>query len=202
MDTNALFHLESGLYLLSTKGEKDNACIINTVMQVTADPVRITVAINQSNYTHDLLCNSQKLNVSVLTQNAPFSLFSDFGYVSGREKDKFAGRKDISRSANGIYYLTQHSNAYLSAEVTKQIHLTTHTLFLCDITDAVVLSDIPTITYDYYQKNVKPQNPIQNSAKKKGYICEVCGYIYEGNELPEGYICPICKHGTEAFRPL
>lgn len=202
MDTNALFHLEYGLFLLSAKAEKDNACIINTVMQVTANPVQICIAVNKSNYTHDIIQQTKQLNLSVLTQNTPFSLFSDFGYISGHETDKFKGRTDIARSANGIYYLTKHSNAYLSAKVEQMIDLPTHTLFLCEVTDAVSLSDLPSITYNYYQKNVKPQKNITDTSSTKGYICEVCGYIYEGESLPEDYICPICKHGAEAFRPL
>lgn len=201
MDSNALFHLEYGLYLLSAKEEKDNACIINTVMQVTANPVQICIAINKSNYTHDMIIKTRQFNVSVLTKEAPFSLFSEFGYVSGREKDKFAGRTDISRSANGIYYLTGYSNAFVSAEVKSTIDLGTHTLFLGNVTDAVSLSDKPSITYNYYQQNVKQANTTKNTVTK-GYICEVCGYIYEGENLPEDYICPICKHGAEAFRPL
>lgn len=200
MDKNALFHLEYGLYLLSAKeGNVDNACVINTVMQVTDNPVQICVAVNHANLTHDMIIATKRFNVSVLTQDAPFEIYSDFGYVSGREKDKFAGRTDIARSENGIYYLTEYSNAYISAEVKDTISLETHTLFLGRVTEAVSLSDCPTVSYNYYQKNIKPQ---KRDTAKKGYICEVCGYIYEGEVLPENYICPVCKHGAEAFRPL
>lgn len=202
MDSNALFHLEYGLYLLSVKGEKDNGCIINTVMQVTANPVQIFVAVNKANYTHDIITKTDLFNVSVLTQSTPFSVFSDFGYHSGREKNKFEGRTDIARSENGIYYLTEHANAFLSAKVKKILSLESHSVFLAEVTDAVILSKEPSITYHYYQKNVKPQKPKTDNSSKKGFICEVCGYIYEGEVLPEDYICPVCKHGAEAFRPL
>lgn len=201
MDLDALFHLEYGLFLLSTKGIRDNACIINTVMQVTANPVQICVAVNKSNYTHDIISDTGLFNVSILTQKAPFSIFSDFGYVSGREKNKFEGRTDIARSENGIYYLTKNSNAFLSVKIKQKIGLETHTLFLGEVTEAVTLSKEPSITYNYYQKNVKSQKA-EEVTPQKGYICEVCGYIYEGDVLPEDFICPVCKHGAEAFRPL
>lgn len=202
MDKSALFHLEYGLYLLSAREEKDNACIINTVMQVTDKPVQICVAVNHANLTHDMITATKKFNVSVLSESAPFSLYSDFGYVSGRQKDKFYGRTDIDRSENGIYYLTDNTTAYLSAEVKNTIHLQTHTLFLGEVTEAVSLSDSPSVTYNYYQKNIKPQKKDEGNSVKKGYICEVCGYVYEGDVLPDDYICPVCKHGAEAFRPL
>lgn len=202
MDLDALFRLECGLFLLSAKGEKDNGCIINTVMQVTAKPVQICTAVNKSNYTHDIIAETGLFNVSVLTQQAPFSVFSDFGYQSGRQKDKFSGRTDFARSENGIYYLTTYTNAFLSAEVKRVIALKSHTLFLAEVTEAKILSEAPSITYHYYQEKVKPQKPEIKEANKKGYICTVCGYIYEGAVLPDGYTCPVCKHGTEAFQPI
>ncbi|MCI8771142.1 MAG: flavin reductase [Lachnospiraceae bacterium] len=202
MDKSALFHLEYGLYLLSARDKKDNACIINTVMQVTDNPVQICVAVNHANLTHDMIADTKKFNVSVLSQSAPFSLYSDFGYVSGREKDKFDGRNDVARAENGIYYLTEHANAYLSAKVKNAVSLETHTLFLGEVTEAISISDNPSVTYNYYQKNIKPQKNKLEDTTKKGYICEVCGYIYEGEHLPEDYICPVCKHGVDAFRPL
>jgi len=225
MDTNALFHLEYGLFLLSAKGERDNACIINTVMQVTANPIQICIAVNKSNYTHDIIAQTKQFNINVLTQDTPFSVFSDFGFVSGREKNKFENRKDVARAANGIYYLTEHSNALFTAEVAETpdsqvrggqneklllpggsgtVDLSTHTLFIARLTDAVSLSEEPSVTYNYYQKHIKPKpktKPSQDDSPK-GYICEVCGYVYEGEKLPDDYICPICKHGAEAFRAL
>lgn len=168
MDKSALFHLEYGLYLLSAREDKDNACIINTVMQVTDNPVQICVAVNHANLTHDMIAASKKFNVSVLSQDAAFSLYSDFGYVSGRQKDKFAGRTDIARSENGLYYLKNNANAYFSAEVKNTISLQTHTLFLGEVTEAVSLSDIPSVTYNYYQKNIKPQKKEAEHTTKRG----------------------------------
>lgn len=202
MDKTALFHLEYGLFLLSARDGKDNACIINTVMQVTDNPVQILVAVNHSNFTHDMLMATKKFNVSVLSQDAPFELFTDFGFISGREKDKFSGRSDIARSENGIYYLTKNSNAYLSAIIKNTLSLSTHTLFLGEVTDAVSLSDVPTATYNYYQRKIKPQKTENKNTPEKGFVCEVCGYIYEGDTLPDNYTCPVCKHGADAFRPL
>ncbi len=224
MDTNALFHMEYGLYLLLAKGEQDNACIINTVMQVTANPLQICIAVNKSNYTHDIIAETKQFNVSVLTQSTPFSVFSAFGFISGRKKNKFENRTDIARAANGIYYLTEHSNACFTAEVIESstsagssqnenkllssscgmIDLSTHTLFIARLTDAVSLSEEPSVTYNYYQKHIKPkpETKLSQNDSPKGYICEVCGYVYEGENLPDDYICPICKHGAEAFRPL
>ena len=202
MDLEALFRLECGLYLLSAKGEKDNACIINTVMQVTANPVQICTAVNKSNYTHDIITETGLFNVSVLTQKTPFSVYSDFGYRSGRQENKFKGRTDIARSENGIYYLTENSNAFLSAKVKRAIGLESHTLFLAEVTEAAILSNGQSVSYGYYQKHVKPQETDVEKKKKKGYICTVCGYVYEGDTLPEDYVCPVCKHGIEAFKPL
>ncbi|MCI9077858.1 MAG: flavin reductase [Lachnospiraceae bacterium] len=201
MDNNALFKLTSGLFLLIAKTDKDNGCIINTVLQVTASPVRIVVAVNKKNYTHDMLKQTGIFNVSVLSENAPMEIYKRFGYSSGRDTNKFDGFNNTSRSENGILYLTQYSNAFLSAKITEEKDLGTHTLFTADVTDAEVITEDTSVTYDYYQKNIKTAS-VQETGGKKGFICTVCGYIYEGNTLPEDFICPVCKHGTEAFKPL
>lgn len=202
IDNSALFKLPYGLYLLTAHSSKDNACIINTVMQVTAEPIMICVAVNKANLTHDMIIETGIFNVSAITQKAPFQIYSDFGYRSGREVDKFKERSDIARSENGLYYLTKNSSAYLSAKVKQTVGFQTHSVFFAEVTEAVNLSKEETVTYGYYQKNIKPQNPQNSSVPKKGYICQVCGYIYEGDVLPDDYICPVCKHGAEAFRPL
>lgn len=201
IDTDAMFHLEYGLYLLTAKSEKDNGCIINTVMQVTSDPIMVCTAVNKNNLTHDMINEMGIFNVNILDKDTPFSVFSHFGYQSGRDVDKFKDRTDIARSENGLIYLTNHSNAYLSVKLIQRIALETHTLFLGEVTEAKVLSTKETVTYRDYQKDIKPQQS-QTKQQKKGYICEVCGYIYEGDELPENYICPVCKHGADAFKPL
>lgn len=201
MDNNALFKLTSGLFLLIARTDKDNGCIINTVLQVTASPVRIVVAVNKKNYTHDMLKQTGKFNVSVLSENAPMDIYKRFGYASGRDTDKFKGFNSISHSKNGILYLTEYSNAFLSAKITEEKDLGTHTLFTADVTGAEIITEDISVTYDYYQKNIKTAAPPKTDGKK-GFICTVCGYIYEGSELPEGFICPVCKHGTEAFKPL
>lgn len=201
MDNNALFKLTSGLFLLIAKTDKDNGCIINTVLQVTASPVRIVAVVNKKNYTHDMLRQTGIFNVSVLSENAPMDIYKRFGYASGRDTDKFDGFSSISRSENGILYLTEYSNAFLSAKITEEKDLGTHTLFTADVTDAQIITEDTSVTYDYYQKNIKTASaPVTNG--KKGFICTVCGYIYEGSELPEDFICPVCKHGAEAFKPL
>lgn len=201
MDNNALFKLTCGLFLLSAKtdDDKDNGCIINTVLQVTTSPVRIIIVVNKNNYTHNIIKQNGTFNVSVLSENAPMDLYKRFGYASGRDKSKFDGFDSVSRSGNGILYLTEYSNAYLSGKVKEEKDLGTHTLFMADVTDAKVLSEDTSVTYDYYQKNIKP---VRTPVNKTGFICTVCGYIYEGSTLPEDFICPVCKHGADAFKPL
>jgi len=201
MDEKALFKLVSGLFLLIAKDSKDNGCIINTVLQVTASPIRIIIVVNKGNYTHDIIKKTKEFNVSVLSETAPMDLYKRFGYASGRDKDKFNGFTSTERSENGILYLTEFSSAYLSGKVIEEKDLGTHTLFISDVTGAKILSYGTPVTYDYYQKNKKPAPQIQN-VDKKGFICTVCGYIYEGGILPEDFICPVCKHGTEVFKPL
>ena len=103
------------------------------------------------------------------------------------------------RADNQLIYLAEETNAYISAKVISTTDLGTHTLFLADVTDAEVLSDDPSVTYSYYQQHIKPA-PAKTA--KKGYVCTVCGYIYEGEPLPEDFICPICKHPASDFKPL
>ncbi len=201
MDNNALFKLTSGLFLLIAKTDKDNGCIINTVLQVTASPVQIITVVNKKNYTHDMLKETGIFNVSVLSEKAPMDIYKRFGYASGRDTDKFSGFNSVSRSENGLLYLTEYSNAFLSAKITEEKDLGTHTLFTADVTDAEIITEDTSVTYDYYQKNIKTAAQPKADGKK-GFICTVCGYIYEGSELPENFICPVCKHGAEAFKPL
>lgn len=199
MDNKAMFKLSYGLYVLTAKDQgKDNGCIINTAAQVTTTPNRITVAVNKQNYTHDMIKNSGEFNVSVLDQTAPFSVFQNFGFQSGRDTDKVSGM-NMERSANGILYLKESTAAYISGKVVQEVDLGTHTLFLADVTDAEMLSGKEAVTYSYYQANIKPK---PEKTEKKGYRCKICGYIYEGETLPEDYVCPICKHGAIDFEPI
>lgn len=201
MDDNALFKLTYGLFLLIAKTDsKDNGCIINTVLQVTTSPVRIIMAVNKNNFTHDIIKQTGVFNVSVLSEKAPMDLYKRFGYASGRDKLKFDGFTSVSRSENGILYLTEYSSAYLSCKVKEEKDLGTHTLFIADITDGKVLTKDKPATYDYYQKNIKPAPA--KPANKTGFICTICGYIYEGSTLQGDFICPVCKHGADAFKPI
>ncbi|MBQ3583783.1 MAG: flavin reductase [Lachnospiraceae bacterium] len=204
MNTDALFKLGYGLYLITAKDEiKDNGCIINTVMQVTASPNRIVAVVNKSNYTHDMIKSCGKFNISVLSNEADFDLIKQFGFVSGKETDKFTGYSDIKRSENGLLYLTKKANAYLSGTVTDMIDVGTHTMFVAELADAQVLNDIPSMTYEYYHANVKPKaKPQEKIEKKNAYVCKICGFVYHGDSLPEDYICPICKHGAEDFEKV
>lgn len=199
MDTKAMYKLGYGLYVLTAKGEKDNGCIVNTVMQITTSPNRIIAAVNKSNYTHDIIRETGIFNVSMLTTKTPFSLFQRFGFQSGRDVDKFADFNGMKRAENGIYYITETTNAYLSAKVTEAIDCGSHTMFIAEVEDAEVLSQEESVTYDYYQKNIKPK---PQETKKTGYRCRICGYIYEGEELPADFVCPICKHGAEDFEKI
>lgn len=199
MNTNAMFKIGYGLYVLTAKENSfDNGCIINTVSQVTSDPNRITVAVNKSNKTHDMIISSGEFNVSVLSTSATFDIFKAFGFRSGRDVDKFGDFTAVERSSNGIYYITDSTNAYISAKVISATDLGTHTLFLADVTDCEVLSDATSVTYDYYHKNIKPKPEVKKTAKVY-YRCKICGYIYEGDELPADFICPLCKHPASDF---
>ena len=199
MNEKAMFNLSYGLFVLTSKANgKDNGCIVNTVSQVTSSPNRITVAVNKQNLTHDMIKESGEFNVSILTEKSKFETFKHWGFQSGKDTDKLESITYL-RSSNGLVYLTDETNAYISAKVTESIDLGTHTLFIADVTDAQVLSNDASATYAYYHKNIKPAPATE---KKKGFICTICGYIYEGETLPEDYICPLCKHPASDFKPL
>ncbi len=200
VEPNAMFKLSYGLFVLTAKGTRDNGCIINTVTQITDTPKRISIAVNKANHTHDLIMNNGVFNVSVLTTDATFALFQRFGFQSGREVDKFDGFADVARSENGLYYVTQASNAFISGKVIQTLDYGTHTVFIADVTEAKVLSNAPSLTYAYYFEHVKPK-PAALS-EQKGWVCKICGYVYEGDELPADFICPLCKHGAEDFERL
>lgn len=200
MNQAAMFQLSYGLFVLSAKnGQKANACIVNTVQQVTTTPNRITVAVNKGNYTHDLILETGEFNVSILSEETPFEVFQRFGFQSGRDTDKFADCDYYTKSENGLVYLSKYANAYISAKVAATYDLGTHTLFIADVTDAEVLSKVPSVTYTYYHQNIKPK---PEQTKAKGWRCKICGYIYEGEDLPADFVCPICKHGAADFERI
>lgn len=198
MDDKAMYKLTYGLFILTAKEDgKDNGCIVNTVSQVTTNPNRIIVAVNKQNYTHDMIVHTGEFNVSMLTEKSKFDTYKHWGFQSGRDTDKTEA-VDFCRSDNGIIYIMEETNAFLSAKVVSMTDLGTHTLFLADVTDGAVLSDEPSVTYAYYQSNIKAKPAPAD--KKKGFICTVCGYIYEGETLPEDFICPWCKHPASDFK--
>ena len=200
MDTKALFKIGYGLYVLTAhENGKDNGCIINTVMQVTSDPLQIAIAVNKKNYTNEMISRTRKFNVSTLAEGAKFDLFKHFGFQSGKDVNKFETFSDVKRSPNGVLYITQNTNSYMSAYVQKEIDLGTHTMFLGQLVEAECLNDLPTVTYDFYQKNIKPK---PENTQKKGWRCKICGYVYEGEELPADFICPLCKHGAADFEKI
>ena len=198
-DMTALFRIGYGLYVVtSNDGRKDNGLIVNTVTQLTDNPYRVAVNINKANYSHHVIRQTGVLNVNCLSIDAPFSVFQQFGFPSGRTVDKFAGQK-INRSGNGLVFLDKYINAFMSLKVEQYVDLDTHGMFICSVTEARVMSDQDTMTYTYYQQNVKPKPETEG---KKGFVCKVCGYVYEGDELPEDIICPLCKHGAVDFEPI
>ena len=198
-DMSALFSIGYGLYVVtSNDGKRDNGLIVNTVTQLTNSPNRIGVTINKDNYSHHVIKQTGKMNVNCLSEDAPFSVFENFGFRSGRNTDKFDGI-DFLRSDNGLAFLKRYINSFISLKVESYVDLGTHGMFICEITEARVISDANTMTYTYYQNNVKPK-PETNG--KKGYVCKICGYVYEGEELPDDYICPLCKHGAQDFEPV
>ncbi len=195
--------LTYGLFVLSTHFDgKDNACIINTAGQVTAEPNRISVAVNQSNLTQELIQKSGKFNLSVLSEEADFEVFRHFGFQSGREVDKFAGYPHCKRSENGIYYVTAGTNGYISATVEQMIDLGSHTLLIAAVEDMQDLSGEPSATYSYYHSVIKPKPEEQKTMGKTAWRCKVCGYVYEGEELPADFICPWCKHPASDFEKI
>lgn len=200
MNSQAMFKISYGLYVLTAKdGDKDNGCIVNTLSQVTSTPNAVSITVNKQNHTHDMILKTGKFNVSMLSTACNFEVFKRFGFQSGRDADKFEGYDKVARSENGILYITEATNAYISAEVFQSVDLGTHTIFFAKVTDMDVLSEEDSLTYDYYHKNVKPQ---PEAPKKSGWRCKICGYVYEGEELPEGYVCPLCKHGVEDFEKV
>lgn len=198
MNTKALYNLTYGVYLLSaSENGKDNACIINTAVQVANNPTRISIAAIKGNLTHDMILSTGEFNLSAISTDAPFSLFKHFGMQSGRDVDKFAEFTDVARSENGLYYLTKYANSFVSLKVTETLDLGSHTLFIAELVDGEVLSSKPACTYSYYQTTIKNSAP--KPAVKKGWKCTICGHVYEGENLPADYICPLCKHGPEDF---
>ena len=196
---SALFNIGYGLYVVtSNDGKKDNGLIVNAVTQVTNTPNRVAVTINKMNYSHHIIKQTGVMNVNCLSVDAPYSLFENFGYRSGRAENKFQGQ-DNPRSDNGLVFLKQYINSFISLKVTDYVDLDTHGMFICEVTEARVMSDRQTMTYNYYLQNVKPK-PVTEG--KKGFVCKVCGFVYEGDELPEDYICPLCKHGVADFEPI
>lgn len=198
-DLTALFNIGYGLYVItSNDGKKDNGLIVNTVTQITNTPNRIAVGINKANYSHHVIKQTGIMNINCLSTDAPFSVFQTFGFQSGRNVDKFADLTPL-RSDNGLAFLPRYINSFMSLKVEQYIDMDTHGLFICTITEARVINTVDTMTYTYYQNNVKPKPQTEG---KKGFVCKVCGYIYEGDELPEDFICPLCKHGVADFEPI
>lgn len=198
-DLSALFNIGYGLYVVtSNDGKRDNGLIVNTVSQVTNSPNRIAVTINKDNYSHHVIKQTGKMNLNCLSVDAPFSVFENFGFRSGRNVDKFENCPPL-RSDNGLAFLPRYINSFMSLKVEQYVDLDTHGMFICSVTEARVISDVETMTYTYYQKNVKPKPQTDG---KKGWVCKVCGYIFEGDELPDDFICPLCKHGASDFEPI
>ena len=198
-DLSALFKIGYGLYVVTSHdGKKDNGLIVNTITQVTNTPNRVAVTINKDNYSHHVIKQTGKMNVNCLTIDAPFAVFERFGFTSGRNTDKFADCEPL-RSDNGLIFLPRYINAFMSLKVEQYVDLDTHGMFICSISEARVLSDRETMTYAYYFENVKPKPETDNT---NGYVCKVCGYVYEGDELPEDFVCPLCKHGAADFEKI
>ena len=198
-DLNALFNIGYGLYVVtSNDGKKDNGLIVNTVTQVTNTPNRIAVTISKENYSHHIIKQTGIMNLNCLTVDTPFSVFEKLGFVSGRHEDKFKDCEPL-RSDNGLVFLPRYINSFMSLKVEQYVDLDTHGMFICSITESRVISDRETMTYSYYHENVKPKPQTEG---KKGYVCKICGYIYEGDTLPDDYICPLCKHGASDFEEI
>ena len=214
MDMKVMNQLSYGLFVLTAKeGNKDNGCIINTAMQVTATPNRVSVTVNKGNYTHDMIARTKSCNISIINEDASFDMFRHFGFQSGRDVNKFSAESgewmkeninSCKRSVNGIMYIAEGVNAYISLEVESQVDLDTHTMFICKVTDGEILNDTPSATYSYYHSNIKTQVEKVGTTPegKTVWKCKICGYVYEGEELPEDFICPWCKHPASDFEKV
>lgn len=205
MDKKAMYKLSYGLFVLSAKDEeKDNGCIINTAIQASSMPNQLSICVNKANLTHDMIVKTGKFTVSVISQDAGFDLFKHFGFQSGKDVDKFKNFEKCKRGENSIYYITEGTNAYISVNVSKTEDLGSHTMFIGEITDMEVLSETPSVTYDYYLKNIKPQpeNVGTTIDGKTIWRCTICGYEYVGEELPEDFVCPLCKHPASDFEKI
>ncbi|MGN1399053.1 MAG: flavin reductase [Erysipelotrichaceae bacterium] len=197
VDSKALYNIGYGLYVVTCNDTvKDNGLIVNTVTQLTSTPCVVAVTINKMNYSCEVIKQTKKLNISPLEQSAPFEVFKRFGFQSGKDVDKFAGFEDVDRSNNGLLYLTKYSNSLISCQVIDTIELSTHMMFICEVVQSARLTAVETMTYNYYQNNVKPKPQV----KKNSYVCKVCGYVYEGENLPDDFVCPLCKHPASDFQ--
>lgn len=209
MDNKAMYKLSYGLFVLTAKdGDKDNGCIINTAIQAASEPNQLSICINKLNYTHDMVKKTGEFTASILSQDAPFDLFKRFGFQSGRDVNKFDGFDSCKRGANGVYYVTEGTNAYISVKVSQEVDLGSHTMFIGEITDMEVLGDVPSVTYEYYLNNIKPKpedTGVAKDGQQEGQVvwrCKICGYEYVGEELPADFICPICKHPASDFEKI
>jgi rubrerythrin len=205
MDKKAMYKLSYGLFVLTAKDEeKDNGCIINTAIQASSMPNQLSICVNKANLTHDMIVKTGKFTVSVISQDAGFDLFKHFGFQSGKDVDKFKNFEKCKRGENSIYYIIEGTNAYISVNVSKTEDLGSHTMFIGEITDMEVLSETPSVTYDYYLKNIKPQpeNVGTTTDGKTIWRCTICGYEYVGEELPEDFVCPLCKHPASDFEKI
>ena len=205
MDKTAMYKLSYGLFVLTARdGEKDNGCIINTAIQAASEPNQLSICVNKANYTHDMIERTGKFTVSVLSEQADFELFKHFGFQSGRDVDKFTNFTGCARGADGLYYITEGTNAYISVTVDKTVDLGSHTMFIGEITDMAVLSDTPSTTYEYYQNHIKPKPQAVGKTDEGQTVwrCRICGYEYVGEEIPDDFICPICKHPASDFEKI
>ena len=193
---NALYNIPYGVYVLTARDEKNNGCIINTLVQVTSNPARISITINKDNFTTKMIEKTGMFNVSILDTTTDFETIKRFGFASGKDTDKFKNFEDYELAENGIPYITKHTNAYISATVVSKTDVGTHITFVADVTESFVLSQTETLTYSYYQNNIKPKPQTTN---KKSFVCTVCGYVYEGETLPPDFICPLCNHDASYF---
>ncbi|MCL2254204.1 MAG: flavin reductase [Lachnospiraceae bacterium] len=207
MGNEALFKISYGLFVLSAEEDgRDNACIVNTFLQITSsDPITCVISVNKQNFTHDMIAKTKKFNLSVLSTQASFEMFKRFGFQSGRTADKLSGyENNTARSSNGVIYITESTNAYLSFDVTDMADFNSHTVFTAVLTESDVLNNNESLTYSYYHQNIKPkpQAKPQDEKNNPGWRCKICGHVYEGETLPSDYICPLCKHGAEDFEAI
>ena len=197
---NMLYPVPAVMVSCCDEKEVPNIITVAWTGTICSDPVMVSISVRPERYSYEMIKKTGEFVINLTTRE--LTRATDWcGVKSGRDVDKFSGYPDCKRSSNGLYYVTAGSNGYISAVTEQAIDLGSHTLFIASVSDMEVLSAAPSATYAYYHSSIKPQ-PQKPAAGKTVWRCTVCGYVYEGEELPADFICPLCKHPASDFEKI